>query len=141
MNVDGQELAFITVYGDKPEQLTAYIGANNTSIATPKSLQFSSDAIMGSIASPILIELPKQEISIFPNPFHEELKLAINSKEKADAIITIYSLVTSQTYYRNKFNLNMGTNIFKLLPVVPSGAYVIKVQIGDQILLNKLIKD
>jgi hypothetical protein len=141
MNVDGQELAFITVYGDKPEQLTAYIGANNTSIATPKSLQFSSDAIMGSIASPILIELPKQEISIFPNPFHEELKLAINSKEKADAIITIYSLVTSQTYYRNKFNLNMGTNIFKLLPVVPSGAYVIKVQIGDQIVLNKLIKD
>ena len=141
MNVEGQDLAFITIYGDKTEQLTAYIGSNNTSIATPKSLQFSSDAIMGSIASPILIELPKQEISIFPNPFHEELKLAINSRDKADAVITIYSLVTSQTYYKNIFNLNVGTNIFKLLPIVPTGAYVIKVQIGDQIVLNKIIKD
>ena len=140
MNVEGQDLAFITIYGDKQEQLTAYIGANGISQVTTKTFNFTTDAILGSIANPILIELPKQEISIFPNPFHEELKLAIKSKEKAEAVITIYSLVTSQIYYKNIFNLNVGTNIFKLLPIVSSGAYVIKVQIGDQIVLNKIIK-
>jgi fibronectin type 3 domain-containing protein len=85
--------------------------------------------------------LPKQEISIYPNPFHEELKLAINSKEKGTAKVVIYSLVTSQTYYSHEFSLNFGMNIFRLVPNVPTGAYVIKVQIGDDVVLNKIIKD
>ena len=141
MNVEGKDLAFITLYGDKPENLTAYIGSNGIAQATTKVLNFKSDAILGSIASPILIELPKQEISIFPNPFHDALKIAINSKEKAEAKIIIYNMVTSQTCYANTFNLNLGTNILKLLPNVPSGAYVIKVQIGDNVVINKIIKD
>jgi len=141
MNVDGQELAFVTIYGDKPEPLTAYIGSNGIAQATTKIVNFSSDAVLGTVASPILIELPKQEISIFPNPFHEELKVAINSKEKGIAKVIIYSLVTSQTYYSHEFSLNFGMNVFKLLPNVPTGAYVIKVQIGEQVVLNKIIKD
>jgi hypothetical protein len=52
INVDGKELAFITLYGDKPEQLTAFIGTNNTKQATSKTFNFSNDAILGSIASP-----------------------------------------------------------------------------------------
>ena len=141
INVEGQELAFITIYGDKPEQLTAHIGANNLVQPTIKTFNFSTDAVLGSITRPILIELPKQEIIIYPSPFHEELKVAINSKEKGEANIAIYSLVTSQTYYKNVFNLNVGTNIFKLLPNVPTGAYVIRVEIGGKVALNKIIKD
>jgi hypothetical protein len=141
INVEGKDLAFITLYGDKSENLTAYIGSNGIAQATTKVLNFTTDAILGTIASPILIELPKQEISIFPNPFHDALKVAINSKEKAEAKIIIYNMVTSQTYYANTFNLNFGTNILKLLPNVPTGAYVIKIQIGDNVVINKIIKD
>jgi len=141
INVDGQALAFITIYGDKPEQLTAHIGSNGIVQPTTKTFNFSTDAVLGTIASPILIELPKQEISIYPNPFHEELKLAINSKEKGTAKVVIYSLVTSQTYYSHEFSLNFGMNVFRLVPNVPTGAYVIKVQIGDDVVLNKIIKD
>jgi hypothetical protein len=141
IKVNGQDLAFITIYGDQPEKLTAYIGTNNATIATTKIFTFSSDAIMGSIAKPILIELPKQEISIFPNPFHEELKVNIKSEEKAQVKISIYNLVSSLKYYENTFNVNVGVNLLRLIPNVPTGTYVIKIQIGDKVVLNKIIKD
>jgi hypothetical protein len=138
--IDGKDLAFITIYGDKPEQLTAFIGANNVKQATTKTFNFSSNAILGSIARPIVIELPKNEISIYPNPFLDELKVAINSKEKGDARIVIYNMATSQTYYNNVFKINVGANILKLSPIIPVGGYVIRVQIGENIIFNKIIK-
>jgi len=140
IKVDGKDLAFITIYGDKPENVTAFIGANNAKQATSKTFNFSTDAIWGSIARPIVIELPKNEISIYPNPFQEELKVAINSKEKGEAKVTIYNLATSQTYYNNVFKVNAGANIFKLRPNVPAGAYVVNVKIGELVLFNKVIK-
>ncbi|OYZ01215.1 MAG: hypothetical protein B7Y37_07960 [Sphingobacteriia bacterium 28-36-52] len=140
ISIDGKDLAFITIYGDKPEQLTAFIGANNVKQATTKTFNFSSNAIWGSISRPIIIELPKNEISIYPNPFLEELKVAINSKEKGDARIVIYNMATSQTYYNNVFKINVGANILKLSPIIPVGAYVISVQIGENIIFNKIIK-
>ncbi len=140
IKVEGKDLAFITIHGDKPEQLTASIGSNNTKQATNKSFNFTSDAILGSIARPIIIELPKNEISIYPNPFQEELKVAINSKEKGEAKVTIYNLATSQTYYNNVFKVNAGANIFKLRPNVPAGSYVVNVKIGELVHYNKVIK-
>jgi hypothetical protein len=141
MKMDGQDLAFITIYGDKPEKLTAYIGANNNTQATTKNISFSADAIMGSIANPILIELPKQEINIYPSPFHEELKVAINSKDKGEAKVVIYNMVTSQVVYKHEFNINTGNNNLVLFPNVPTGAYLIRVEIGDKVVLNKILKD
>ena len=141
MKVDGRELAFITLYGDKSERLTAFIGANNNKQATSKKLPFSSDAVMGSIASPILIELAKQEVNIFPNPFHKELIVEVNSEEKGDAKIIIYNLMSSQKLYENSFHVNVGNNILKLQPNIPTGAYIVKVQIGDKVVSNKIIKD
>jgi hypothetical protein len=141
MKVDGQDLAFITIYGDKREKLTAHIGANNSSQVTTKIVEFASDAIMGSITSPIVIELPNQEISIYPNPLHDQLKVTINSKEKGQANVLIYNMANSHTYYKNTFNINVGVNTLKLLPNIPTGVYVIKIQMGDKVVLNKIIKD
>lgn len=140
INIDGKDLAFITIYGDKPENLTAFIGANNNKQATTKTFNFSTDAIWGSIARPVVIELPKNEISIYPNPFREELKVAINSKEKGDAKVVIYNMATSQTFYNNIFKVNVGANVYKLTPILPAGAYIINVQFGEHILFNKIIK-
>jgi hypothetical protein len=138
--VNGKDLAFITIYSDKPEQLTAFIGANNVKQATNKIFGFSSDAILGTIARPIVIELPKNEISIYPNPFREELKVAVNSKQKGDATVVVYNMATSQTLFNQEFTINVGANILKLRPNVPAGAYIIKIKMGEQVLLYKIIK-
>lgn len=140
MNVDGKDLAFITIYGDAPEQLTAFIGSSNAKQATTKTIRFSNDALLGSIARPIVIELPKNEMGVYPNPFQEELKVSINTKEKGEAKIVIYNMATSQTLFNNVFKVNIGANVFKLSPNIPAGAYVLNVKIGEQLLLQKIIK-
>lgn len=140
INVDGQELAFITIYGEKPENLTAFIGANNHSQGTTKMIKFSSDLLLGSIAQPILIELNKQELTIYPNPFHDELKVVLDIKEKGEAKIIIYSM-NGQIVFDTNFNVNSGANILKFQPNVPTGAYVMIVQIDGKEIVNKIIKD
>ncbi len=141
IKVDGQDLAFITIYGDKPEKLTAFIGANDNTQASSKTISFSTDAVMGSISKPIIIELEKDEVNIYPNPFHETLKIALSSKDKGEAKIIIYNMMSSKVFYEKTFNVNAGANLLKMQPNIPTGAYVIRVQIGDKVVVNKIIKE
>lgn len=140
INVAGQELAFITIYGEKPEILTAFIGSNNRNQQTTKTFKFTSDVLMGTIAEPILIELAKQEFSIYPNPFHDELKVVLDSKEKGETKIIIYS-ITGQTLFDRNFDVNAGTNVLMIQPKLPTGTYVMSVQVDGKVTLNKIIKD
>ena len=140
ITVEGQELAFITIYGEKAENLTAFIGSNNRNQQTTKTFKFTSDVLLGTIAKPILIELAKQELSIYPNPFHDELKIVLDSKEKGAAKIIIYS-ITGQTLFDKNFDVNAGTNVLMIQPDVPTGTYVMSVQIDGKVMLNKIIKD
>jgi fibronectin type 3 domain-containing protein len=50
-------------------------------------------------------------------------------------------MTLGQKLYENTFHVNIGNNILKLQPNVPTGAYVIKVQIGDKVVSSKIIKD
>ena len=140
INVDGQDLAFITIYGEKSENLTAYIGANNQSQQTTKTFKFTSDLLLGSIAQPILIELPTQELSIYPNPFHDEVTIVLDSKEKGTAKITINS-TTGQKLYDKNFNVTAGTNVLKVQLNVPAGVYLMSVEIDRKVMVNKIIKE
>jgi len=140
INVAGQDLAFITIYGEKPEILTAFIGSNNRNQQTTKTFKFASDVLLGTIAEPILIELNKQEFSIYPNPFHDELKVVLDSKEKGETNIVIYS-ITGQTLFDRNFDVNAGTNVLMIQPKLPTGTYVMSVQVDGKVTLNKILKD
>jgi hypothetical protein len=141
MLVDGQELAFITLYGDKLEKLTAHIGSINGTQSTSKRFDFSPDVIMGSIAKPVLIELENQDVFVFPNPFQDELKIEVNSPEKAEAKISIYNLASSHTLFEKSFTVVVGSSVLKMQPNIPVGAYLIKVQVGEKIVVKKIMRD
>lgn len=141
MLVDGQELAFITLYGDKTEKLTAHIGSNNTTQSTSKRFDFSPDVILGSIAKPVLIELENQDVFVFPNPFQDELKIEVNTPEKGEAKISIYNLASSHTIFETSFAVDAGSSVLKMQPNIPVGAYLIKVQVGQRVVVKKIIKD
>lgn len=140
ISVAGQELAFITIYGEKSENLTAFIGSNNRNQQTTKTFKFASDMLLGTITEPIVIELAKQELSIYPNPFHDELKVVLDSKEKDETKIIIYS-ITGQTLFDKNFDLNAGKNVLMIQPNVPTGTYMMSVKVDGKVMLNKIIKD
>jgi hypothetical protein len=141
MLVDGKELAFITLYSDKTETLTAHIGTNNVTQSTSKRFEFSPDGILGSIAKPVLIELEQQDVFVFPNPFHDELKIEVNTPEKGDAKIAIYNLASSHTLFEKSFTVEAGSSVLKMEPNIPTGAYLIKVQVGQKVVVKKIMKD
>ncbi len=139
-NVEGVNLAFITIYGDQPEKLTAYIGSGNNALPTTKSVSFSNNAILGSIAYPIVIDLLKEKISISPNPFQNELEIAIDTEESADAQITINNML-NQRVLKETFKIQPGANVLKIHPYLPSGVYILRVVIADKVVVQKIIKN
>ncbi len=138
-SVQGVDLAFITIYGDQQEKLTAYLGSGNNAMATPKSVNFSPDAIMGSIASPLVISLLTEKINVFPNPFIQDFEIVLDSKEAGDVKILVLNMF-GQTVFEHHTKLNIGANVWKIQPEVPAGSYLLKVQMGDKALLQKIIK-
>ncbi|EIA09131.1 LamG domain-containing protein [Flavobacterium frigoris] len=139
-NIEGTNLAFITIYGNQPETLTAYIGKNNSAQATTKSIVFSTDAILGSVANPLLIGLAEEKISVFPNPFYHELEIAIETKERGDAKILIYNML-SQIVFEDTFKINSDAAVLKINPAIPSGVYLLQLHIGGKIIIEKIIKN
>ncbi|MEC5165714.1 hypothetical protein RCH18_001446 [Flavobacterium sp. PL11] len=139
-NVEGIEVAFITIYGDKSEKLTAYIGIGNSAHATSKTINFTADAILGSLAEPVIIDFSLEKINIFPNPFHHEFEVTIDSEESGISKILIYDML-SRIVYESSANINIGANSIKVQPNIPSGIYILKIQKGDKILFQKIIKN
>ena len=139
-NVDGINLAFITIYGNKPEKLTAFIGTGNNTQVTTKSVSFLTDAILGSISNPILIDLLEEKISVSPNPFHNDLEIAIDSEENGNAKILIHNML-DQLVFIAAFETQPGSNVIKIHPNLPSGVYIIRVEIANKIVVQKIIKN
>jgi hypothetical protein len=139
-NIDGTDLAFVTIYGNQPETLTAYIGKGKSTKATTKLLSFSSDAILGSIADPVLIDLLEEKISIYPNPFYQDLEIAIETKERGDAKVLIYNML-SQVVFEDTFKINSDAAVLKINPAIPTGVYLLQIQIKGKLITEKIIKN
>jgi hypothetical protein len=139
-NVNGTNLAFVTIYGNQPEKLIAYIGSGKDIQATKKSVSFSSDAILGSISDPIVIDWLEERISVSPNPFQNELVIAIDAEESGDAKITINNML-NQVVYTGSFETQAGTTVLKIHPNITSGIYILRVEIAGKIVLQKIIKN
>ncbi|PQB09089.1 hypothetical protein BST83_00080 [Polaribacter filamentus] len=112
-------MAFITIYGNQPETLTAFVGKGKSAQPTSKTISFSTDAILGSISNPILIDLFGEKISVSPNPFYHDLEIAIETKERGDAKVLIYNML-SQIIFEDTFKINSDAAVFKISPTIPS---------------------
>ncbi|PQJ75198.1 LamG-like jellyroll fold domain-containing protein [Polaribacter gangjinensis] len=139
-DVNGNNLAFITVYGDKPEKLIAYIGSGNTKQVTNKLFSFSTDAIMGSILEPIIIDLLEDKITLYPNPFQSDLEIAINADEVGVAQITMNNML-GQLVYENTFDLKSGLNNLKINPNIANATYILRIKIAGETMVYRIIKN
>jgi hypothetical protein len=139
-DVTGKNLTFITVYGNQPERLTAYIGSGNTKKATNKLFSFSTDAILGSISEPIVIDLLEDKITIYPNPFQTDFEIMINAEDIGIAEITMNNML-GQLVYANKFDLKSGINNLKLNPNIANATYILRVKIAKETVVYRIIKN
>jgi hypothetical protein len=139
INVEGVNLAFITIYGNQSEKLTAYIGTGDTLLGTAKTINFTSDSVLGNIKNPIVIDNFEEKINIYPNPFQNELNIAIETKSSKEVTIVIRNLL-GQELFNKVFEINFGASVLKLNPNLPAGIYIIHVATAGQVEVQKIIK-
>ena len=96
-----QKLAFITVLGQKRTeevsfQLKDLATQEVTSLVADRDISFQSDALLGSLSSPVLMRFLEQDTSsdqlrIMPNPFSEVINIAIENPKERLQRVEIYS--------------------------------------------------
>ncbi|MFV5690716.1 LamG-like jellyroll fold domain-containing protein [Flavobacterium sp. LT1R49] len=138
--VNNQELSFITVYGETPETLVFYIGDGINKKKTSKNFSFKSNDVLGTIAKPIIIEDIVDKVTIYPNPFDNEITIKVNAIQDQIVTIQLYSL-TSQLLFTKKLNVTSGENVLKIIPIVASGPYLLQTEINGETIINKVIKN
>ena len=139
-NIEGTDLVFITIFGNQPEKLTAYIGSGDKAQATTKSFSFSNNAILGSVSNPIIIDLLKEKISVSPNPFHDNLEIAIDTEESGEAKIVVSNML-NQLVFNETFEIHPGATILKIRPNIATGIYILRVEIAGKTVIQKIIKN
>ncbi|CAM1344888.1 LamG-like jellyroll fold domain-containing protein [Tenacibaculum amylolyticum] len=144
--VEERELSFITIYGDIPETLVFHLGKENVQIATEYTFEFKSNAVLGTISEPVVIQLPEDslltdnKISIYPNPFNNEIVIAAtNVESNRDVQIRLYS-ITGQLVYTEKGVFNAITNLLKVTPDIAKGMYLLQIETEDNIVNKRVIK-
>ena len=137
--VGDKELSFITIYGDVPETLVFYVGDGSNEKETTKTFNFKSNNVLGTIAKPIILEIFSDNVSVFPNPFEDNLTVKVDVLESDTVTIQLYNL-TSQLLFNKEFEVTAGTNLLKISPKVATGIYLLQVKMKENTVMNKVIK-
>ena len=137
--VGGKELSFITIYGDVPETLVFYVGDGRDEKATTKTFSFKSNNVLGTIAKPVILEVFSDNVTIFPNPFEDNLTVKVDVLESDTVTIQLYNL-TSQLLFSKKFEVTAGSNLLKISPKVATGIYLLQVKMKENTVISKVVK-
>ena len=137
--VGDKELSFITIYGDVPETLAFYVGDGRDEKATSKTFNFKSNNVLGTIAKPVILEIFSDNVSVFPNPFEDDLTIKVDALENDTVTIQLYNL-TSQLLFSKEFEVIAGTNLLKISPKVATGIYLLQVKMKENTVIRKVVK-
>ena len=88
----------------------------------------------------IIIEDFTDDVTIYPNPFDNEITIKVNVVKDQIVSIQLYSL-TGQIVLDKKQNVVSGENVLKIQPRVPSGAYLLQIEINGEKIIKKVIKN
>jgi len=137
--VNDKELSFITIYGDTPETLVFYIGDGRSKKETTKTFSFKNNNVLGTIAKPVVLEILSDNVSVFPNPFENNLTVKVDVIESQVVTIQLYNL-TSQLLYSKKFEVKIGSNLLEISPKVATGTYLLQVKMTEGSVISKVVK-
>ena len=133
------KLSFITIYGDTPETLVFYIGDGRSKKETTKTFSFKNNNVLGTIAKPVVLEILSDNVSVFPNPFENNLTVKVDVIESQVVTIQLYNL-TSQLLYSKKFEVKIGSNLLEISPKVATGTYLLQVKMTEGSVISKVVK-
>ncbi|PHQ29925.1 LamG-like jellyroll fold domain-containing protein [Leeuwenhoekiella nanhaiensis] len=140
--VGDEDLSFITIYGDQPENLVFHIADAMNSKATSKSFEFKSNAVMGTVKNPVILEdkqAAEDALALFPNPFSDRLQVRFNFSKAQTLSIKLFSL-SGQVILDEKVETDTGSGDYSISPQLSAGTYFLSIKHADGVLTKKVIK-
>lgn len=138
--VNDKELSFITIFGELPETLVFSVRNSITETTTSKSFTFQANGVLGTVAKPIILEEIVDAISIYSNPFKNDLTIKVNAEKGQKVTLHLYSL-TSQLLFTKKTEVQTGVNVITISPNVATGVYLLQIEMNGKSIMTKVIKN
>jgi hypothetical protein len=142
----GNNRVFVSIQAENSDVVRFELERNNQIIAqSDEKVSFASDAVIGSIASPMSLNFKKLSgeisLSTYPNPVENELMIQMNVAENQKIEISILN-VLGNTVWQSK-GLYSDSNSFTTTistSQLTSGVYLLKVNVDGKVFLRKLVK-
>ncbi|WP_299438656.1 LamG-like jellyroll fold domain-containing protein [uncultured Aquimarina sp.] len=139
-DVSNTQLSFITIYGDVPENLEFYIGDGFQKKPTAYTIPFKSNDVLGTITDPIILRELKDTVTIYPNPFNNDFIIQTNTVKSETIFIKLFNL-TNQLIFSKKLEVTSGVNSLRISPEVASGIYLLQMEMNENTINRKIIKN
>ncbi len=134
------DLAYLTIFGDKPQNLYFYVNEAGAIKKSSYIATFTANGVLGSVSDPVILSFDSENnVKTYPNPFGSEFNLVISSNKEQKATVSIFS-ISSQLLYNKEIQLQKGTNHRKISFSGVEGVYLIKVQMDGVDYLKTIIK-
>lgn len=137
---NNKELSFITIYGDRNEDLVFHVRNGLEVKPTTKIFTFNKNDVLGTFANPIDLREKMSGVSLYPNPFSNAFSLEVDVDTNQTAVVKLYSM-TGQLVYTQDFKVTKGFNVISITPKVSNGIYMIHLVANKHVSINKVIKN
>jgi len=144
--VGDHQLTFITIYGEKAENLNYYVGYDESDLTKATNLlEFNSNKVLGKINDPVVLKLGSDSTTaldafvLYPNPFDERLVIKMISEVSQSTSIQLFS-IDGRLVFEKQVTLKTGGNSVQINPNISSGTYFLKVSNSTTTEIKKVIK-
>lgn len=144
--VGDHQLTFITIYGEKAENLNYYVGYDESDLTKATNLlEFNSNKVLGKINDPVVLKLGSDSTTaldafvLYPNPFDERLVIKMISEVSQSTMIQLFS-IDGRLVFEKQVTLKTGGNSVQINPNISSGTYFLKVSNSTTTEIKKVIK-
>ncbi|WP_114752467.1 LamG-like jellyroll fold domain-containing protein [Pleomorphovibrio marinus] len=139
MEVAGQKLCFLTIYGDQKEPLTFYMSKGIEERMSSTSFDFEGNTLMGTLRQPVVLQLAEDLLQVLPNPFDHSFELKFGAQEAQNVQVELYA-VDGRKLQEELVQAQPGPNRVLFQPSLASGVYFLRLQVDGKILHKKIIR-
>ncbi len=150
-SADLSEYTMITAFGDEVDngsEIQFALLSGGDVYELKGSTIFLNDNFQGDLSSPVELYLDESDMNdmdnhfnVYPNPFKNKVNINFYLPEESKVVIDLYNLSGSKVGEWRSNELEAGTQtITRYFGELPTGVYFIKLQVGEKVYEQKLIK-
>ncbi|TRX68016.1 T9SS type A sorting domain-containing protein [Flammeovirga kamogawensis] len=149
VEIEGRNLAFITVYGNADENLTFSLKDNLQFTDAGEEFVFEDDAVYGTFITPIQlgeviasnrdIDLNPGSLKVYPNPSSSEFNLSFQLDKGHDYHLIVYSM-NGRVVEKQDITGVVGANVVTIGETYNTGVYVVEIITSDGTFTERIIK-